>query len=98
MLLLPVNAGAPSGSAGRGAVRQGYRTRHRASGSAEAREQLRLGTPTLVLLDLRLGDGNGVDLAEDIRADPTRRDLPILVLGADAMPEDAGNSGSPPAA
>lgn len=56
---------------------------------AEAREQLRHGTPALVLLDLRLGDGNGVDLAEDIRADETRRNLPILVLSADATPEDA---------
>lgn len=56
---------------------------------AEAREQLRQSTPALVLLDLRLGDGNGVDLAEDIRADATRQDLPILVLSADATPEDA---------
>jgi DNA-binding response OmpR family regulator len=56
---------------------------------AEARDQLRQGTPALVLLDLRLGDGNGVDLAEDIRADATRQDLPILVLSADATPEDA---------
>ncbi len=56
---------------------------------AEARNRLSQGTPALVLLDLRLGDGNGVELAEDIRADTTRQHLPILVLSADATPEDA---------
>ena len=61
----------------------------RARGLAEGREHLRHGTPALVLLDLRLGDGGGLELAEDIRADPTRRDLPILVLSADATPDDA---------
>jgi PAS domain S-box-containing protein len=59
-----------------------------ARGLAEAREHLERDTPALVLLDLRLGDGDGVDLAKAIRADGRHAGLPILALSADAMPDD----------
>ncbi|MBI4345604.1 MAG: response regulator [Elusimicrobia bacterium] len=37
-----------------------------------------------VLVDLSLPDGNGMGLVEFVRAHPTRRDTPLLVLTADA--------------
>lgn len=37
-----------------------------------------------VLLDLTLPDGGGMELVELVRAHPTRRDTPLLVLTADA--------------
>jgi PAS domain S-box-containing protein len=60
-----------------------------ARGLAEAKEQLARATPALVLLDLRLGDGDGLDLAMQIRADGKHPRLPILALSADATPDDA---------
>jgi CheY-like chemotaxis protein/anti-sigma regulatory factor (Ser/Thr protein kinase) len=60
-----------------------------ARGLAEAKVHLERDTPALVLLDLRLGDGDGVDLAKQIRGDKRHPWLPILVLSADAMPDDA---------
>ncbi len=59
-----------------------------ASGLAEANERLDRTTPALILLDIRLGDGSGLDLIRRVRADETRSRLPILVLSADAMPDD----------
>ena len=60
-----------------------------AGGLAEATERLAHETPDLVLLDLRLGDGSGLDLIRSLRADPATRALPVLVVSADAMPDDA---------
>ncbi len=55
---------------------------------AEAMTCLDQATPALILLDLRLGDGNGLDLVRSLRSDPGRRDLPVLVLSADTTPDD----------
>jgi CheY-like chemotaxis protein len=55
---------------------------------AEARARLADATPALVLLDVRLGDGSGLELVEEMRATRRLRDVPVLVLSADAMPDD----------
>jgi CheY-like chemotaxis protein len=66
---------------------------------AEAREQLDRVAPDLVLLDLRLPDGEGLSLAREIRARPDLDALPIVAATASAMPpvpqqaEEAGCSG-----
>ena len=60
-----------------------------ARGLGEAIALLDVATPALVLLDVRLGDGSGLELVERLRSDGTHADLPILVLSADAMPDDA---------
>ena len=41
-----------------------------------------------VLLDIRLGADDGLDLARRLRSDPATRTLPILALSADAMQHD----------
>ena len=60
-----------------------------ARGIAEAIALLDVASPALILLDVRLPDGSGLELVERLRADATQIDLPILVLSADAMPDDA---------
>jgi len=60
-----------------------------ARGLGEATDLLDIATPALILLDVRLGDGSGLELVERLRSDGTHADLPILVLSADAMPDDA---------
>jgi len=52
---------------------------------AEARALLaKYGRFGAVILDLRLPDGDGVDLAKEIRADPDLARTPIVVVSADA--------------
>ncbi len=55
---------------------------------SEARERLAGSTPALVLLDIRLGDGSGLEVVEEMRRSQRLRDVPVLVLSADAMPDD----------
>jgi two-component system, NarL family, invasion response regulator UvrY len=51
-----------------------------AGSAAEAQVQLRLANPDLVILDISLPDGSGVDLLDSLRAQ--RPDLPVLFLSA----------------
>jgi two-component system catabolic regulation response regulator CreB len=49
---------------------------------AEARERLRQGpAPELLILDIGLPDGHGLDLCRELRAGPLRH-LPVIVLSA----------------
>ena len=59
-----------------------------ASSIAEATESIAAGAPSLVLLDMRLGAEDGLDLARRLRADPATQAIPILALSADAMQHD----------
>ena len=45
-----------------------------------ARRALRASTPGLVVLDLALPDGSGVDLCREIRADPALSETPVVML------------------
>jgi len=60
----------------------------RAAGLAQALTMLDARTPESVLLDMRLGDGDGLEVARRIRATHQTRALPILVMSAEAMPDD----------
>ena len=42
--------------------------------------------PNLVLVDVRLPDGSGLDLAGRLRLDPETRDIPVVVVSGDAQP------------
>ncbi|HMJ49828.1 MAG TPA: sigma-54 dependent transcriptional regulator, partial [Burkholderiales bacterium] len=56
---------------------------------AEGRELARNSAPELVLLDLRLPDGNGLDLLTELRAAGESRQPPVIVLTAYGEISDA---------
>ncbi len=61
--------------------REGYAVEHR-SWLAEARERLRgAPAPDLLILDIGLPDGHGLDLCRELRAGPLKH-LPVIVLSA----------------
>jgi CheY-like chemotaxis protein len=52
-------------------------------GLAIARQSM----PDLLLLDLNLPDLPGTEVLRQVRADPALRDLPVIIVSADAVPE-----------
>ena len=54
---------------------------------AEARNALRSQPIALAILDVRLPDGDGVELLDQIRRDPTIGGLPVLMLSSEAEVE-----------
>lgn len=54
----------------------------------EALAQLRKVKPDLLLLDIRLGDGSGLDVVSAVRADPSFDDVPAVAITAQAMKDD----------
>jgi len=55
---------------------------------AEARTALRSHTIALAILDVRLPDGDGIELLEQIRRDHTLAALPVLMLSSEAGIKD----------
>src|SRR5688572_4972535 len=55
---------------------------------AEARIALRTHPIALAILDVRLPDGDGVELLEQIRRDHTLAALPVLMLSSEAEIKD----------
>jgi DNA-binding NtrC family response regulator len=49
-----------------------------AASNAEARQQIRNGLPDLVIADLHLPDGTGLDLLHELRASDPR--VPVIIL------------------
>jgi signal transduction histidine kinase/ActR/RegA family two-component response regulator len=45
--------------------------------------------PDLILLDLHLPDVSGQDVLAELRADPMTREIPVVILSADATPSQA---------
>lgn len=62
---------------------------HIAGTVAAGIEAVRSMHPVLVLLDLHLPDGSGLDVLTAIRADPSLDNLPVFMLTADATEESA---------
>src|SRR5918996_294500 len=58
-----------------------------ASTLASAREQVTRAAPDLILLDMRLPDGSGLDFLEQLRERDT--DIPVVVMTAYGELEDA---------
>jgi CheY-like chemotaxis protein len=57
--------------------------------AAAARQLVRETTPDLVLMDVRLPDGDGLQLTRELKASPATASIPVLVLTAHAMKGDA---------
>ena len=62
-------------------TREGYSVAS-ASSAAETRQVLTTFRPQLVLMDIQLPDGNGVDLARHLKSEDATRDLVIVALTA----------------
>src|SRR5579862_3245032 len=54
----------------------------------EARDALSARSIDLLILDVLLPDGDGVELLEEIRADEARHDLPVLILSSEGEVKD----------
>jgi PAS domain S-box-containing protein len=54
---------------------------------AQGLAHLRATPPDLLLLDMQLPDGRGLDLLHTLGADPRLRRLPVVMVSADAMDE-----------
>ena len=65
----------------------GFTVDHAAS-AAQARHRLARQRPDLVLMDLRLPDGDGLALTAELRQSPRQQGLPILMLTARGDPAD----------
>lgn len=65
----------------------GYRVLHAGSG-AEAERIAAESQPDLILMDLGLPDGNGLDVTRRIKADSRTRDVPIVALTGRALETD----------
>ncbi len=52
-----------------------------------ALEMAQLDPPDLMLVDMNLGDMTGIELAHALRGDRATRDVPLVALSADALPE-----------
>jgi hypothetical protein len=52
--------------------------------------QARRDPPDLMLVDMNLGDMTGIELAHALRAHPATRDIRLVALSADALPEQIG--------
>lgn len=68
--------------------REGHRVTRQES-LAAGREALLTEPVDILLLDVRLPDGNGLDLLRDIRSDNSSKDLPVVVVTAYGDLEDA---------
>lgn len=65
--------------------------RYRISEAASVKQALALlqhEKPDLLLLDIRLGDGSGLDVIRHVRADSTFDQVPALAITAQAMKDD----------
>lgn len=67
--------------------RKRYRIRE-AESVAQALELLKGDKPDLLLFDIRLGDGSGLDLIRTVRENPAFDDVPAIAITAQAMKDD----------
>ena len=61
---------------------------HEAESIAQALAYLKDNRPSLMLLDIRLGDGSSLDMIRDIRTNPAFDSVPAVALTAQAMKND----------
>ena len=49
-------------------------------------EKIKETKPDIILLDLNLPDKHGKEILQEIKADESIREIPVLIISADAMP------------
>jgi DNA-binding response OmpR family regulator len=54
----------------------------------EVPDRVRSSKPDLVLLDVMLGDADGVELTRDLRKDPSTRAIPVILISGKRTEED----------
>ncbi|MBZ0301246.1 MAG: response regulator [Anaerolineae bacterium] len=52
-------------------------------------DRLAYEEPDVILLDIMLPDGNGLDICRQLRADPRWADVPVIMISAHAPPMTA---------
>ena len=60
---------------------------HSAETAAEGLASIEQLRPDVALVDINLPDGSGLDLCRRVRANPTLKQMPLIALSADALPE-----------
>ena len=65
---------------------------HDTTTMGEARAALRSRMPALILLDVRLPDGNGLDLARELKASNETSSIPILAVSASVLPGERADA------
>ena len=68
-------------------VREGYHVLEAATGP-DALDVARAERPDLILLDVRLPDGNGLELARELKANPATEGVPVIAVSASVLPAD----------
>ena len=63
-------------------------TLHEATSLAEARTQLAVHAVDIVLLDVRLPDGSGLDLVPELRGPPGGSRPRVIILSASVLPSE----------
>ena len=66
----------------------GYNNADEAEDGLAALNKLRAGTFNFVVSDLNMPNMNGFELLSQVRADPTLKHLPVLLVTAEAKKED----------
>ncbi len=61
---------------------------HPCGTAAEARQVVRTDGVAVAVLDVRLPDGDGIDLLREFRSDPRIADLPVILLSSEAEVQD----------
>ncbi len=46
------------------------------------RQRMLLAKPQLILMDIRLPDGNGIAICDQLKDDPATKDIPVLMMTA----------------
>ena len=66
----------------------GYRVTSAASGQAALDQLLAGARPDLILLDLMMPEMNGFEFITELRSDPTKRAIPIVVVTAKELSDE----------
>ena len=62
------------------------------AGLAALHDRLRGPLPQLILLDVHLPDASGLDFLKLAKANPETQHIPVVMISADAMPEQIDNA------